>query len=44
VTLQKMASLVDGVLYLVLGEKFVTPMEQAVVQYPFLIHYYLRGI
>jgi len=36
-TLQGMASLVDDVLGLVLGEQFITPLEQTVEQYPYLI-------
>ena len=39
---QKMASLADEVLDLVLGEQLVTPMERTVEQYPYLIYYYPR--
>jgi hypothetical protein len=43
VTLEKVASLADDVLDLVLGEQLVTPMEHAVKQYPFLVFYYPGG-
>lgn len=41
-SIQRMISLADDMLDLVLGEQFVTPMERTVKQYPYLIFYYSR--
>lgn len=38
--IQKMVSLADNMLDLVLGERLVTPVEHSVKQYPSLIYYY----
>jgi len=41
ITFQRIASLADELLDLVLGEQLVTPMELTVKQHPYLILYYL---
>ena len=41
-TFQRMVSLADEVLDLILGEQLITPMEQTATQYPYLILYYPR--